>query len=115
MVFPLTLAVSILAVSLAHADALHPCHPSREISGLARTDRPEVILFDIEAHTVPCQGVAPMRCLVVNGEYFYDVIDGYQHIEGQPARIYVERSERPEPVPADAGAFVYRRVPLPAY
>ena len=56
-----------------------------------------------------------MRCLVVNGEYFYDVIDGYRHIEGQPARIYVERTERPEPVPADAGGFLYRRIPLPAY
>ena len=87
----------------------------KEAAGLARTDRPEVILFDIEAHTVPCQGVAPMRCLVVNGEYFYDLIDGYRHIEGQPARIYVERTERPEPLPADAGGFLYRRIPLPAY
>lgn len=113
MVLPLTF--SILAVSLAHADTARPCHTAREIIGLARTDRPEVILFDIEAHTVPCQGVAPMRCLVVNGEYFYDRIDGYRHIEGQPARIYVERTERPEPLPADAGGFLYRRIPLPAY
>ena len=72
-----------------------------------------MILFDIDAHTVPCEAVAPMRCLVVNGEYFYDVIDGYRHIEGQPARIYVERTERPEPVPADVGAFLYRRIDRP--
>lgn len=84
-----------------------------EAVGLARTDHSVVILFVIEANTVPCQGLVPMRCLVVNGEYFYDVIDGYRHVEGRPARIYVERSKRPEPVPADAGDFVYRRVDEP--
>lgn len=80
---------------------------------LARTDHSTVILFDIEANTVPCEGLVPMRCLVVNGEYFYDVIDGYRHVEGRPARIYVERSKRPEPVPTDVGDFVYRRVDEP--
>ena len=80
---------------------------------LARTDHSTVILFDIEANPVPCEGLVPMRCLVVNGEYFYDVIDGYRHVEGRPARIYVERSKRPEPVPADVGDFVYRRVDEP--
>ena len=110
MVFLNAIVFSILALSLAQADTWRPCHPSREISDLARTDRPEVILFDIDAHTVPCEAVAPTRCLVVNGEYFYGVIDGYRHIEGQPARIYVERTERPEPVPADVGAFLYRRI-----
>lgn len=84
-----------------------------EATGLARTDHSAVILFDIEANTVPCERLVPMRCLVVNGEYFYDVIDGYRHVEGRPARIYVERSKRPEPVPADVGDFVYRRVDEP--
>ena len=120
------IAFSILAASLAHAAT--PYHAAdhehdgavqlesyaagansqiapQEAAGLARAKRSEVILFDIEADTVACEGVAPMRCLVVNGEYFYDVIDGYRHVEGQPARIYVERSERSEPVPADAGDF----------
>ena len=110
MVFLNAIVFSILAVSLAQADTWRPCHLSREISDLARTDCPEVILFDIDAHAVPCEAVAPMRCLVVNGEYFYGVIDGYRHIEGQPARIYVARTERPEPVPADVGAFLYRRI-----
>lgn len=85
-----------------------------EAVGLTRTDHSAVILlFVIEANTVPCEGLVPMRCLVVNGEYFYDVIDGYQHVEGRPARIYVERRKRPEPVPADVGDFVYRRVDEP--
>lgn len=84
-----------------------------EAVGLTRTDHSTVILFVIEANTVPCEGLVPRRCLVVNGEYFYGVIDGYRHVEGRPARIYVERSKRPEPVPADVGDFVYRRVAGP--
>ena len=98
-----TIVFSIVAIAFSLPHAVD----------LARTDHSTVILFAIEANTVPCEGLVPMRCLVVNGEYFYDVIDGYQHVEGRPARIYVERRKRPEPVPADVGDFVYRRVDEP--
>lgn len=67
-------------------------------------------VFNIAAKTVPCEGVAPMQCLVVNGEFFYDPIDGYEHVEGQAAQICVLRTERPKPIPADLGQFQYRRV-----
>ena len=81
-----------------------------EAAGLARADAHDIVLFEIGAHTVPCEGVAPMRCLIVNGEYFHDEIDGYRHIEGQPARIRVRRIERSGQIPADAGRFYYKRV-----
>ena len=96
-----------------HDEACRRDRALTQTVGLARTDHSAVILFVIEAHTVPCEGLVPRRCLVVNGEYFYDVIDGYRHVEGRPARIYVERRKRPEPVPADVGDFVYRRVDEP--
>ncbi len=67
--------------------------------------------FDISANTVPCEGpFFPMRCLIVNGEYFYDAIEGYQHIEGSSATIYVERRKRPDPIPADVGKYTYHVV-----
>jgi len=70
----------------------------------------ETQTFNIAANTEACEGVAPMRCLVVNSEFFYDMIDDYQHVEGQPAKICVIRSARPEPIAADQGSFSYRRV-----
>ncbi len=73
----------------------------------------DIQLFNINAETVECMGVAPMRCLVINGTLFYDSIEGYTHVEGQPAKVYVERRLREQPVPADAGIYVYRVVPKP--
>jgi hypothetical protein len=67
-------------------------------------------VFDIAADRADCVGVAPMKCLVVNGEYFYDGIEGYTHVDGQAARICVAKTPRPEPLPMDAGAFTYKRV-----
>ncbi len=69
------------------------------------------LVFDIAADIASCVGVAPMQCLVINGDFFYENIVGYQHIEGQAAKICVLRTKRPEPVPADLGAFVFTRVP----
>lgn len=70
--------------------------------------------FDIAAETVACEGVAPMRCLVVNGDYFYNSIEGYEHVEGRAARIYVERRELPRYEQlADAGRYSYHVMPAP--
>ncbi len=71
-------------------------------------------MFDIAADTVPCTGVVPQRCLVVNGSFFYDAIEGYTHTEGRPAVIYVTRTRREGVQPADASAYLYRVVPGPA-
>lgn len=70
----------------------------------------EIHVFNIAGERVSCEGVAQMRCLVVNGEYFYDVIIGYTHVEGRPARICVQEIPGPSEVPADAGTFIYQRV-----
>lgn len=96
----LALLTGLCALLLQSADA----------SATSQTGPDEVkLVFEIGAHTVPCEGVAPMRCLIVNGECFYETIIGYQHVEGQSARICVWQVKRPEPVPADLGAFEYRR------
>lgn len=70
----------------------------------------EIETYNIAANTVACTGVGEQRCLVVNGEYFYDDIEDYTHVEGRPAQICVMRSSATRPVPADASAFTYRQV-----
>ena len=79
--------------------------------GASASTEGEKLVFEIDANTAPCVGVSPMRCLVVNGEYFYESIAGYRHTEGTATKICVLRSKRTEPVPADLGAFSYTRVP----
>ena len=54
-----------------------------------------------------------MRCLVVNGEYFYDDIQGYSHQEGIGQTLRVERTQICNPAvlnscPQDTGIFRYR-------
>ncbi|WP_209509561.1 DUF4377 domain-containing protein [Ruegeria sp. HKCCE4150] len=71
----------------------------------------EKLVFEIAADRVPCVGVAPMQCLVINGEFFYGSIVGYRHFDGQAAKICVLRTKRPAPIPADLGAFLFTRVP----
>ncbi len=69
----------------------------------------DLFTFTIEPYKQDCVGVAPMRCLVVNGELFYDSIQGFEFEEGTEYEVLVARTER-ENVPADASKYQYRRV-----
>ncbi len=97
--------------TLTAATLLTACQTAGQENGGTADDSPE--LYRIAAETVPCVGVGPQRCLVINNTLFYDGIDGYEHVEGQAAEICVERSNRPEPVPADASIYLYKRVDCP--
>ena len=59
-----------------------------------------------------CVGVAPMRCMVVDGGLFYDEIEGFEHEEGYRYRIRMERYDPwgGEEPPADASSRGYRLV-----
>lgn len=62
---------------------------------------------------VECFGVGRMECLVVNGELFYDRIDGFEHEEGHSYRLRIETYDRwpdREEPPQDAGRFGYRLI-----
>ena len=60
---------------------------------------------------VECQGVAPQRCLVVDGLLFYSEIEGFEHEPGYEYRLRIERYDawpgQAEP-PADAASHGYR-------
>ncbi|MDA9226594.1 DUF4377 domain-containing protein [Ascidiaceihabitans sp.] len=54
----------------------------------------DIEIYHIAAQTASCQGVAPMLCLIVNSQRFYDPIDGYEYVEGQSAKICTIASPR---------------------
>lgn len=70
----------------------------------------DVMEFSVGPERVACVGAAPMECLVVDGELFYDEIEGFEFEEGYRYRVEVERYERwpGEEPPQDAGRYGYR-------
>ena len=72
-----------------------------------------VLEVTVGPELVECVGVAPMQCLVVDGEYFYDSIEGFKYEEGYVYRIRMERYDAwpgLEEPPQDASAYGYRLV-----
>lgn len=72
-----------------------------------------VLEVTVGPERVECVGVAPMQCLVVDGEYFYDSIEGFEYEEGYIYRIRMERYDAwpdLEEPPQDASAYGYRLV-----
>ena len=69
-------------------------------------------LVTVGPSRVDCVGVAPQRCLVVDGDLFYDTIEGFSHVEGTSYVLEVERQRMcggrtGATCPADASAFRY--------
>jgi hypothetical protein len=90
--------------------------PSREPSsqdGAVRTT------LEVDAHRVPCTGVARSRCLRVRmlpdttWRLFYNSIEGFTFEEGYRWRLEVERRRVPNP-PADGSSVAYRLVRIVA-
>ena len=69
----------------------------------------DILTFNIEPYKKDCVGVAPMECFVINGEFFYNLIEGFNFKEGIEYQITVARTERKN-VPADASRYIYRLV-----
>ena len=72
-------------------------------------ERAEVFTFTIGPEKVDCVGVGPRKCLIVNGEYFYSDIRGFEPKNGVEYEIIVARIERKN-VPADASKYIYHLV-----
>lgn len=60
-----------------------------------------------------CIGVGPMECMIVDGLFFYDTIEGFNYEEGYTYELEIIKSESsPEDVPADAGIYAYELVKI---
>ena len=64
---------------------------------------------------VECTGSAPQLCLVVDGELFYDEIEGFEYEAGYIYRLRIEEYDRwpgQTEIPQDAGRYGYRLLEL---
>lgn len=82
------------------------------VAGACSNDS-EVMEVVVGSELEDCVGVAPMKCMIVNGELFYDAIDGFDYEPGYEYKIKIERfdawPDREEP-PQDAGRYGYRLI-----
>ena len=69
----------------------------------------EITSILVGPELVDCVGVAPRKCLVVDGELFYENIEGFTHEEGYMHSLRVERylAFGEEPPPEDASKYAY--------
>ncbi|HNV01603.1 MAG TPA: DUF4377 domain-containing protein [archaeon] len=62
--------------------------------------------FEIGPKLIDCQGVGPMKCMVVNGGNFYNQIEGFTFEEGYNYTISVTTDKIENP-PADGSSIKY--------
>ena len=83
-----------------------PPEESRETITLEVTVGPEL---------KDCTGSHPQKCFIIDGEYFYETIQGFDYEPGYTYRIRMERYDRwpdqDEP-PQDASRFGYRLIEI---
>ncbi len=72
---------------------------------------PVIEEFLIGPELQDCVGVGPQTCMIVNDEYFYDSIVGFEYEEGYNYELRVELIDRENP-PADASSVIYTLVNL---
>ena len=87
-------------------------HP-QEATGETKRDRPtsQGQLATVGPARKECYGPFLRMCLVVDGKFFYEEIDGFEHQPGYEYRLRIERYDafpgQKEP-PQDAGRYGYR-------
>ena len=71
------------------------------------------LLVTVGSQLEDCEGTPTMKCLVVNGELFYNEIEGFDYEDGYVYRLKIEREDLyygdAEP-PQDAFRYRYRLV-----
>ncbi len=79
------------------------------------TGRDDVNVMEVTVgpKLLDCVGVGPRKCLEVNGQLFYESIDGFKHEEGYTYRLKIERYDAfpgEEEPPQDASRYGYRLI-----
>jgi len=77
----------------------------------------DTLEFSISPQKRECGSFSRQPCLVVNGENFYDPIDGFDFEAGYEYRITVEQylrfgTDNPNEIPQDVGMYAYRLVDI---
>ena len=81
------------------------------LNAMACGDDTELMEVTVGPELEDCVGIAPMKCMVVDGGLFYDPIVGFDHEPGYEYRLRIERYDpwEGEP-PADASEYAYRLI-----
>ena len=108
------LSRSIVSVAVISALAfLIACGANDGTGGL--NGETEVLEVVVGPERVECVGIALMECLMVDGEFFYDEIEGFEHQEGYEYRLRIEQYDAwpdMEEPPQDAGRYGYRLIEI---
>ena len=70
----------------------------------------EILEVTVGPELKDCVGLIPRKCMVVDGEFFYGSIEGFDYQAGYHYRLRIERSDAypgREP-PADGSRYRYR-------
>ena len=107
----LAMAAIILVAALACAASSAPDTPPAVPA--TRPAAPDGTIQEVTVgpELVECVGSHPQQCLVVDGELFYDPIDGFRHQTGYRYRLRIERYDRfpgQTEIPQDTGRYGYR-------
>lgn len=72
------------------------------------------MIVKVAPHKVECHGLVPMKCLVVDGEYFYSPIQGFDFTDGYNYTLKLLRVQRytAETTPMDVGLYEYQLVEI---
>ena len=100
---PLRMTVASLATALTVLLLLVACsQPGEKVE----------LLVTVGSELEDCAGPASMKCLLVNGELFYDTIEGFDHEEGFYYRLKIEREDAfpGEEPPQDSSRYRYRLI-----
>ena len=64
--------------------------------------------FIVGPSKVDCVGIFPQKCLVVNGEYFYNTIDGFNYEDGYEYELLVNIIQIYDEINAPQDASIYK-------
>ena len=100
---PLCLKTIPLCIALAALILLLACGQSGQKTTL---------LVTVGSQMEDCEGVETMKCLLVNGEIFYDTIEGFDFEEGFYYRLRIEREDLypGEEPPQNTSRYRYRLI-----
>lgn len=69
--------------------------------------------FTVGPEKEDCEGVGPQECLVVDGELFYDEIEGFEFEEGKTQKVRVrqiQQYDNEDDIPADGSLYRYQMI-----
>lgn len=72
-------------------------------------------IFKVGPQKEKCTGMMPMECLIVNGEFFYDTIEGFDFEKGYSYELEVEKTQYCDPgvfndCPQDVSIYNYKLI-----